>query len=188
MSYEIILADPCWQYYDKSLNRGGAERHYDTMTEKEIGELNVNSIAAKNCALFLWATWPKMREAFHVMDAWGFEYKTVAFLWVKANKSTEIGQGLFFAEDPEVFWGMGRWTRSNTEPCLLAVKGKPMRQSAAVHQVIYAPIDVHSRKPAETRDRIIKLMGSLTRVELFARQTTCGWDSWGNEVESTISL
>lgn len=97
-------------------------------------------------------------------------YKTVAFNWVKQNKT---GAGLF--------WGLGNWTRSNSEICLLAVKGKPKRMSASVHSVILSPVQQHSRKPAETRDRIVELMGDLPRIELFAREAAPGWDAWGNE-------
>jgi len=86
------------------------------------------------------------------------------------------------------FWGMGRWTRSNAEICLLAVKGKPQRLNADVHSVIYAPIDKHSKKPKETRERIIRLIGDLPRVELFARQKSEGWDIWGNELENSLTL
>lgn len=109
-------------------------------------------------------------EALQVIEAWGFQYKTIAFNWIKQNKS---GAGLF--------WGLGNWTRSNSEICLLAVRGKPKRVSAAVHSVILSPIQQHSRKPEETRDRTVKLMGDIPRIELFARQATPGWDIWGNE-------
>lgn len=83
---------------------------------------------------------------------------------------------------------MGRWTRSNAEICLLGVKGKPQRVSGGVHQIIYAPVSEHSRKPPETRDRIVELMGDLPRVELFARQVADGWDVWGNQIESSLTL
>jgi len=83
---------------------------------------------------------------------------------------------------------MGRWTRSNAEICLLGVKGNPKRLNADVHSIIYAPIDKHSKKPKETRDRIIRLVGDLPKVELFARQATKGWDVFGNEVETSIVL
>ena len=111
-----------------------------------------------------------LREALEVIEAWGFTYKTVAFNWVKQNKT---GAGLF--------WGLGNWTRSNSEICLLAVKGKPKRMSASVHSVILSPVQQHSRKPAETRDRIVELMGDLPRIELFAREAAPGWDAWGDE-------
>lgn len=119
----------------------------------------------------MWATFPMLKEALEVIEAWGFTYKTVAFNWVKQNKS---GVGLFM--------GLGNWTRSNSEICLLAVKGKPKRVSAGVHSIILSPLQRHSRKPDETRDRIVELMGDLPRIELFARETAPGWDSWGNEV------
>lgn len=112
-----------------------------------------------------------LKEALDVIEAWGFTYKTVAFNWVKQNKN---GAGLFM--------GLGNWTRSNSEICLLAVRGKPKRVSASVHSVILSPLQQHSQKPGEARDRIVELMGDLPRIELFARETAPGWDSWGNEV------
>ena len=81
---------------------------------------------------------------------------------------------------------MGFWTRGNAEVCLLATRGHPKRQAANVHQFIIAPIQEHSRKPDEARDKIVALMGDVPRVELFARQSPPGWDVWGNEVESTV--
>lgn len=187
--YKIILADPAWSYDDKSLERGGAERHYRTMSTKEICSLPVKDISDDDCALFMWATFPKIAEALEVIKEWGFEYKTCAFVWVKTNKRTDPNQTSFLpTESFDSFWGMGRWTRSNAEICLLAVKGKPKRLKADVHQIIYAPIDKHSKKPPETRDRIIKLIGDLSRVELFARTQTEGWDVWGNEVDNSITL
>ena len=84
------------------------------------------------------------------------------------------------------FYGLGFWTRGNAEICLLATRGHPKRQAANVHQFIIAPIQEHSRKPDEARDKIVALMGDVPRVELFARQSPPGWDVWGNEVESTI--
>lgn len=107
----------------------------------------------------------------------GFTYKTVAFVWLKLNKS---GKGFFF--------GMGYWTRSNAEICLLAVKGKPKRVSRKVFQIIVSPLQEHSRKPDEARRRIVDLLGDLPRIELFAREKTAGWDVWGNEVENSIRL
>ena len=147
------------------------------MSIDDIRNLPVRELADKNCILFMWVTFPTLREAFSVIDAWGFTYKTVAFAWVKQNKKTS-----------SLFWGMGYWTRSNAEICLLATKGKPKRQSAGVHQFIISPIEQHSKKPDEARDKILALMGDLPRVELFARQKTPGWDAWGNEIASDITL
>jgi len=187
--YNIIYADPAWSYTDKSLNRGGAQRHYSTMNVNEIKALPVNQIAAKNSILFMWATFPKIAEALEVIKACGFTYKTCAFVWVKTNKNTNVNQNSFLpVESFDTFMGMGQWTRSNVEICLLAVKGKPKRISGAVHQIIYAPVGAHSKKPSETRDKIVKLVGHLPRVELFARQNVDGWASWGNQCKNSITL
>ena len=156
--------------------QGAAEKHYPTMSLDDICALPVADIAAKDSALFLWATFPMLAEALLVISAWGFTYKTTAFVWLKQNKKS-----------PSWFYGMGNWTRSNAEICLLATKGKPQRQSRSIHQLIVSPIEAHSKKPDIAREKITDLMGDLPRVELFARQTALGWDVWGNEVESTLT-
>jgi len=187
--YNIIYADPAWSYDDPSLNRGGALRHYQTMTIEDIKNLPINDISALDSILFMWATFPKLQEGLDVIKAWGFEFKTCGFVWVKTNKRTNPEQLSFLpSESFDSFWGMGRWTRSNAEICLIGTKGKPQRQNADVHSVIYAPIDKHSKKPKETRDKIVRLCGDLPRVELFARQKAEGWDSWGNEVKNDVNL
>jgi N6-adenosine-specific RNA methylase IME4 len=187
--YSIVYADPPWSYDDKCLHRGGAERHYRTMTIEDIKALPVRDLTATDCILFMWATFPKLQEALDTMTAWGFEFKTCAFVWVKTNKRTSVEQVSFLPHESfDSFWGMGRWTRSNAEICLLAVKGKPQRMNADVHQIIYSPIDKHSKKPAETRERIIRLVGDLPRIELFARNVPEGWDVFGNEVKSDVVL
>lgn len=198
--FSIIYADPPWAYDDKlDVTR---TLKYPTMTEKELAALRVADLAADDCALFMWATFPTLWESkrkagqvtttsrvARILDAWGFEYVTVGFVWIKVNKLTEVNQASFFPSDSfDAFWGGGHWTRANAEICLIARRGKPKRVDASVHQVIYAPIDEHSRKPPETRDRIVKLMGDLPRVELFARQTVSGWSAWGNQVESTVEV
>lgn len=147
------------------------------MNIDDICNLPIKNIANENCVLFLWVTFPTLLDSFKVIKSWGFIYKTVAFVWIKQNKKT-----------PTLFWGMGFWTRANAEICLLATKGKPKRISAKVHQVIISTIEEHSKKPDETRNRIIELIGDVPRIELFARQKTEGWDVWGNEVESDIEL
>jgi len=178
MKYKIIYADPPWSYKDKALSGNrGAGCKYKTQSQNWLEELPVNNIADKDSILFLWVTMPKLNECFDLIKAWGFEYKTVAFTWVKKNKVADSW-----------FWGMGKWTRANAELCLLATKGKPKRIDAGVHSVIDSRIQKHSKKPNETRDRILKLIGDLKRVELFAREKVDGWDSWGNEIESDIKL
>ena len=175
-TYNIIYADPPWRYEQRKV-QGAAENHYPTMSIDELCALPVPELAAKDCALFLWATFPQLPEALRLIRAWGFRYKTVAFVWLKRNRKS-----------PSWFYGMGYWTRSNAEICLLATKGKPKRQSAGVHQFIISPIEQHSKKPDEARNKILALMGNLPRVELFARQKTPGWDAWGNEIASDITL
>ena len=177
--YQIIYADPPWQfktYSDKGHGKS-PERHYATMSLDDIKKLPVSALAAEDCALFMWTTIPFLRQCFDVMEAWGFQYKTVAFVWVKQNKRAD-----------SLFWGTGYWTRANCELCMLATKGHPKRTSASVHQVIVSHIEEHSKKPQEARDRIVKLMGDVPRIELFARQKTDGWSVWGNEVDSDIAM
>lgn len=174
--YQIIYADPPWSYNDKNCN-GATGSHYKTMSLKDIKDLPVGGVADNNSVLFMWATYPMLKEALLVIEAWGFQYKSIAFQWLKLNK-----------KNGKPFYGLGRWTRGNMECCLLAVKGKPSRKSNSVFQLIQSPISRHSEKPHEAREKIIELMGDLPRIELFARQKTEGWDVWGNEVESDIDL
>jgi N6-adenosine-specific RNA methylase IME4 len=173
--FQVIYADPPWTYRDKGCN-GSSEHHYRSMTMQEMYRLPVKDIAAEDSVLFLWATYPTLIDALRLMMSWEFQYKTLAFQWVK----TTANGGTAF--------GAGHWTRANTEPCLLGVRGHPKRASASVRQVIMARRGRHSAKPPETRDRIVELMGDVPRVELFARESTPGWDCWGNECESTISM
>ena len=174
--YNIIYADPPWRYKDKKCS-GACEHHYNTMKIEDICSLPVKNLADDNCVLFLWATYPMLQEALQVIKAWGFSYKSIGFQWLKRNKN---GNGFFF--------GLGRWTRGNTEPCLIAVKGKPKRLNNSISQLIFEPISKHSKKPDIVREKIVALIGDLPRIELFARQKTEGWDVWGNECENSINI
>jgi len=147
------------------------------MSIEQLCALDVEKITDENCALFLWSTFPFLPEALRLIKAWGFMYKTTAFVWLKQNRKNR-----------DWFFGLGFWTRGNAEICLLATKGKPKRKSAKVSQLIIAPIDKHSKKPDIVREKIVELMGDLPRIELFARQTTPGWEVFGNEVKSSITL
>ena len=176
--YNIIYADPPWEYKQsgsKTNSRGMAKQHYSTMSTKEICNLPIRKIATDDSLLFLWATFPNIGEALKVMEAWGFKYKTAAFVWIKKNRKSD-----------SLFWGMGAYTRANAEVCLLGIssktKAKQVVKDNGVHQVIESKIEEHSKKPDEVRNRIIKLCGDLPRIELFARQQVDGWDCWGNEV------
>lgn len=174
--YNIIYADPPWRYEQNTLS-GAAENHYPTMSMEELYDLPVKEIADQNAMLFLWATFPMLKEAISLIETWGFHYTTVAFVWIKLNK-----------KKPTPCTGLGFWTRSNAEICLLGKKGTLKRQSTKVHQLIFSPRQEHSQKPAIVRDKIIELLGDLPRIELFARETASGWDAWGNEVPCSISL
>ena len=179
--YNIIYADPPWQYkvWSKKGNGRSAESHYKTLALKDIVNMKdfINDISANNCVLFIWITYPCLKEAINVIEEWGFTYKTCGFAWVKRNKKANSW-----------FWGMGYWTRANSELCLIATKGKIKSISRKVHQIIETPIEEHSKKPAIVRDKIVELMGDLPRIELFAREKTDGWDVWGNEVDSNINF
>lgn len=167
--YNIIYADPPWSYKDKKCS-GACEKHYTTMTIEDIKKLPVKNLADTDCTLFLWVTYPQLKEGLDLIDAWGFKYKTIGFQWVKLNRKSRT-----------YFFGLERWTRGNTECCLIATKGKPSRISASVSQLIVEPIERHSKKPAVVRDKIIELMGDLPRIELFSREVVEGWDCYGND-------
>jgi N6-adenosine-specific RNA methylase IME4 len=171
--YQIIYADPPWNFkvWSKNTGKGGRcpDKHYPTMSLDEIKNLPVPS--DNNCALFIWVTYPMLQEGFETIKAWGFSYRTVAFTWAKLNP-----KGLGFSI------GLGYWTRANPEICLLATRGTIKRIDKSIPNLLVSPRREHSRKPDEIRDRIVKLVGDLPRIELFARQKTEGWDVWGNEV------
>jgi N6-adenosine-specific RNA methylase IME4 len=185
--YGAILADPPWRFrtWNKATavkRRSGkgsnvsASVHYDTMEIEDIEALPVAELAAPDCCLFLWACWPTLTDAFNLISAWGFEYKTCAFDWMKAHN----GQVEMFRDDADVLMGMGYWTRANSEPCLLATRGKPKRLNADVRQGIIEPRREHSRKPDCVHGRIERLVRG-PYIELFARTKRAGWDVWGNE-------
>lgn len=172
--YKIIYADPPWTFktYSSKGKQKSAENHYHCMTKAEIQQIPVQNIADDDCVLFLWATFPCLQEAMELIKAWGFTYKTCAFTWVKKNRKSD-----------SLFWGLGYWTRSNAEICLLATKGHPKRISKSVHSVVIERVAEHSKKPDVVRDRIVSLCGDLPRIELFARQYAEGWDSFGDELQ-----
>ena len=183
--YNLIYADPPWSYRTWNAKGGhkSASAHYKTMDIKEIKNLPVQTICEKDCVLFIWVTFPNLVEGIETLKSWGFTYKTCGFVWVKTNKNFSINQTSFLPQDSfDSFYGLGYWTRSNAEICLLAKKGSIKRKSRSVHQLIYDPVREHSRKPDCVRDKIVQLCGDLPRIELFARQRHEGWDAWGNEL------
>ncbi len=177
--YVCILADPPWTFVTRS-DKGkarSAEQHYSCMSLQEIYDLPVQQVASDNCILFMWVTFPLLREGINTIEAWGFEYKTCGFTWAKLNKRFE---GDTYT-DKDFFTGMGYHTRQNPELCLIGVKGKVPRKSKAVRNLIVSPRREHSRKPDQTYDRIEALVDG-PYLELFSRTEHQGWDCWGNEV------
>ena len=177
-SYGAILADPPWSF--KAWSEKGTARapdnHYSTMSADEIAELPVADLAAPDCALFVWVCWPSLPDAMRVIEAWGFEYKTCGFAWMKADPYR------LFADEFTPWMGLGYWTRANTENCLLATRGKPKRLNADVRQGIISPRREHSRKPDCVHERIERLVAG-PYCELFARQRRPGWDCYGDQIE-----
>lgn len=185
--YSVIYVDCPWDYGDKSCN-GGIGNQYKGMSLQQLAALPVGRLAAKDCLLFSWGTWPFLFECYALGNLWGFDFVSKAFDWVKVTKGGEVHQG-----------GLGRWARGNTEFCLLFKRGKPKRAAKDVQalivdeveeEVLLAERGKHSAKPAEVRRRIERLCGDVPRIELFARERAEGWDAWGNEVPggSDVSL
>jgi N6-adenosine-specific RNA methylase IME4 len=146
--------------------------HYDCVDTKKLASLPISDLAASDCALFLWAVDPLLHQAMDLIRAWGFEYKTVGFYWVKLNAKAK--------HDADFFTGLGYWTRANPEQCLLATRGKPLRRAKDVRRLVVESRREHSRKPECVKDRIERLV-SGPYLEIFARETKPGWDCWGDQ-------
>lgn len=179
--FDLIYIDPPWPF-DTYSERGkgkSPERHYNTLSIKDLCALPVGELVGPNGVMFLWATWPRLLAAFQVIHAWGFEYKTSGFVWAKTNKKS---QGFFM--------GTGYYTRANTEPCLLAVKtgGRAPVANRGVKELIVAPVAKHSQKPVEAYDRIEALYPQARKVEVFARTRRVGWWALGNEVNEGMDI
>lgn len=201
---KVILADPAWDfkvYSDKGKGRS-AENHYETMTLEEIKKLPVNKISDDECMLFLWITGERLPDGIDVMNSWGFDYKSVAFVWYKIKKDMKKAfKDLFGGEevnfnnidyskiDFDRFFriSLGYNTRKQTEICLLGSKKVVERQDKSVRQVIAQPEDIfeaigeHSAKPHQQYDRIEKLYNG-PYLELFGRKERTGWTTLGYEI------
>jgi N6-adenosine-specific RNA methylase IME4 len=173
--YGTIYADPPWSFRNWSAKGTGrnAVSHYDCLDFHALAALSIGDFAADDCALFLWATDLLLPRALDLINAWGFEYKTVGFYWVKLNQASE--------HDADYFTGLGYWTRANPEQCLLATRGKPTRLAKDVRKLIVERRREHSRKPEGVRERIERLVAG-PYLELFARETKPGWDCWGDQI------
>jgi N6-adenosine-specific RNA methylase IME4 len=172
--FRAILADPPWRFRSWSARGTGrnAVSHYDCLDFEALAALPVADLAADDCALFLWAVDPLLPRALDLITRWGFEFKTVAFYWIKLNGATR--------RDADYFTGLGYWTRANPEQCLLATRGRPKRRAKDVKRLVVEKRREHSRKPDCIRERIERLMAG-PYLELFARASRDGWTTWGRE-------
>ncbi len=169
--YNVIYADPPWEYKESGSGNRVVDAHYPTMSLDDIKSLPIEKISDENCILFMWVTFPRLEQGLELMRSWGFPYYSLGFNWVKENKNSD-----------SLFWGMGYYTRQNPELCLIGLRGKIKPQVRNIHSVKKTKIREHSRKPDEIRNDIVSICGDLPRIELFARQKVEGWDCWGNEV------
>ena len=171
--YGAILADPPWRfeaYSGPRVAQRSAHQHYAVESMERLASIAIP--AAENCALFLWVVDSHLDQGIALMQRWGFEFKTIAFIWVKTCKTDPTRPRM----------GMGLWTRKQGEICLLGTRGKVRRQDKGVRQVVMAPRREHSRKPDEVYERIERLVDG-PYLEMFARQRWRGWAAWGDEVE-----
>lgn len=181
MKYPVILADPPWNYNNAGV-RGNAENHYPTMSDADIAALPVADLAADDCALFLWATWPKMEAAVAVVKRWGFEYVT-GMPWIKIVGLPSVDLWGALTIKPQ--YGVGFWVRGCTEPLLIARRGKPGLPEGGFVGLLSENLR-HSRKPENIYHIAETLPGPY--LEMFARRARPGWDVWGNEVASTVEI
>ncbi|RTQ12862.1 MT-A70 family methyltransferase [Enterobacter hormaechei] len=195
--YSLILADPPWSY-GNTISNGAAENHYGTMKLIDIKRLPVWELAAENAVLAMWYTGTHNEEAIELAEAWGFTVRTMkGFTWVKLNQLAEVRINKALAEgevadfydfldllNAETRMNGGNHTRANSEDCLFAVRGKlPARMDASICQHVTAPRLENSRKPDVIREKLVQLLGDVPRIELFARQSSHGFDVWGNQCE-----
>lgn len=184
--YGMIYADPAWRFktyaapQEGQKGRRDAERYYPTMTFDEMKALPVKRIAAKNCVLVMWTSWPHLLNALALIKAWGFTYKSSFKVWVKTKRS--FSKTKVFMEYPTDFHtGTGYTTRKNSEFCLVATRGSPKRLARDVRELVVGPVREHSRKP-EFYDDLERYCAG-PRLEMNARTVRDGWDQWGNQVE-----
>lgn len=162
--YPVIYADPPWRYEHIETESRAIENQYPTMALDEIKALDLDAIALDDCVLFMWATSPKLGEAFEVLRAWGFKYRTCA-VWDKQK----IGMGYYFRQQHELL--------------LVAVRGQPMTPAPANRpsSVLSFPRGEHSAKPVEVYELIEAMYPELPKLEMFCRSPRDGWGAWGNQ-------
>lgn len=188
--WPVIYADPPWAFENRSElgEDRNANRHYDTMNLEDIMRMPVRDIAAKDAILFMWVTDPTLAQAMHVIEAWGFEYKTVGFYWTKTWEHTDH-EAMHQTKDFPI--GTGYITRGNPEQLWVAARGEPrrrlhlidgiMKPDMSIRRQQFAPRREHSQKPDKFYGLIERLYDG-PYLELFARTRRPGWSSWGNQV------
>ncbi len=177
--YQIIYADPPWDYKGQTQHTGkggqgsgSSDKHYSTLKLAQLKMLDIDSIVDKDCLLFMWSTNPHLDQAIELMKSWGFQWATVGFVWNKERVNP------------------GFYTMSQCELCLIGKRGKIPRPRGArnIRQFVTSLREAHSAKPDEIRKRIEEMFPYQNKVELFARNAFPGWDVWGDEVSSTVSI
>jgi N6-adenosine-specific RNA methylase IME4 len=182
--YDGILADPprTFSTYSRKGKGRSAEAYYDTMSLEDIMALPVAQWAADDCALFLWTPRAVLEQSFEIIRSWGFHFKTVAFVWAKTIAEANQQPGLLGPVAPRFWLGMGYWTRSSCELCLLATRGQPRRSNADVRDLVLSPRRAHSQKPPEIYAAIERLLGPDQRfLELFPSVVApprANWTPW----------
>lgn len=181
--YGLILADPPWNYETWSERGKGksADRHYSCMSLAEIQALPVADLAAADCVLCMWATFPMLPHAIQTIAEWGFAY-VAGGAWGKLGKAESGVDPEAVDGAPALSFGAGYWFRSAAEAFLLAKRGRPPIGSRAERNLILSPRREHSRKPDEMYGILERLAPDVPRLELFARQSAPDWDCWGNEI------
>ncbi len=162
--YPVIYLDPPWRYEHAESESRAIENQYPTMSLEEIKAMDMTKVAFDDCVMFMWATSPKLAEAFEVLDAWGFSYRTCA-VWDKPK----IGMGYYFRQQHELL--------------LIAVKGQPPTPAPADRpsSVFSYPRGNHSAKPHEVYEIIEAMYPTLPKIEMFCRTPREGWGVWGNQ-------
>jgi len=178
--YQIIYADPAWEtktFKEKKDGLISRELPYIQMTDQQIKELDLKPLLADDAILFMWCIDSRIPIVADIMKAWGFTFKCIGFVWAKKAKNTEGFNG-----------GFSSYTKRDCEFCFIGTRGKYMNLKRGINQILIEPKTIHSRKPNEIRKRIVQMCGDLPRLELFAREQLEGFDVWGNEVESSVTL
>lgn len=188
--YAAIVADPPWHFRARTAlqtrnwtSARDAEKHYAVMGIDAIMAMSVRDLAARDAHLFLWTTGPNLRQAFDVIEAWGFKYSAIAFTWVKLKRSFNAHQlRVLPTAEADLHVGLGMTTRKNAEFCLLARRGSARRIAKDVREVILSPVREHSRKPDEAYHRVERYCEG-PYLDLFAREQRPGWTAWGLETD-----